>query len=208
MVGTPPPPVVVAAAPVVVPPKRGGIHSVYGLLYIGGSPLGDDYKPKKEVRVTYRFSSQRRNVKTISSIESALVKARDTITNLKFDGRLEATVGSASEIGKERFIALLGRKVEEHGQETFYHVKDPAGKVVDLLEHAHNFTLETVVQEFQLRARFDNVSDAAFDDYEMDEVTMPRLVVESLLTSAFYEKVSFATDIVKTSRIYQDPACC
>ena len=188
MVGTPPPPVAVAAAPVVVPPKRGGIHSVYGL-YIGGSPLGDDYKPTKEVRVTYRFSSQRRNVKTISSIESALVKVRDTITNLKFDGRLEAIVGSASEIGKERFIALLGRKVEEHGQETFYYVKDPPGKVVDLLEHAHNFTLETVVEEFQLRARFDNVSDAAFDDYEMDEVTMSRLVVESLLTSALYKKM-------------------
>jgi hypothetical protein len=89
MVGTPPP-VVAPAAPVVVPPKRGGIHPVYGL-YIGGSPLGDDYKPKKEARVMYRFSSQRRNVKTISSIESALVNARDTITNLKFDGRLEAT---------------------------------------------------------------------------------------------------------------------
>ena len=128
-------------------------------------------------------------MKTISSIESALVKARDTITNLKFDGRLEATVGSASEIGKERFIALLGRKVEEHGQETFYYVKNSSGKVVDLLEHAHNFTLETVVEEFNQRARFDNVSDEAFDDYEMDEVTMSRLVVESLLTSAFYEKI-------------------
>ena len=53
-------------------------------LYIKGSPLGDDYKPKKEAQVTYRFSLQRRNVKTTSG--SALVKAR-------FDGRLEATVG-------------------------------------------------------------------------------------------------------------------
>ena len=56
MVGTPQPVVAPAA---VVPPKRGGIHSVYGL-YIGGSPLGDDYKPKKETRVTYWVSSQRR----------------------------------------------------------------------------------------------------------------------------------------------------
>ena len=41
------PPGVVAAPAAVVPPWRGGIHSVYGL-YIGGSPLGDDFKPKKE----------------------------------------------------------------------------------------------------------------------------------------------------------------
>ena len=122
-------------------PKRGGIHIVYGL-YLGGSPLDDTYKPKKESRLTYRFASQRQNPKNISTIESALVNARDSITNLKFDGRLEATVGSASEIGKERFIALLQRKVEEHGQDTFYHVTNSLSKVVNLFDHVHNFTLD------------------------------------------------------------------
>ena len=111
------------------PPKRGGVHPVYGL-YIGGSPLDENYKPTRVGRLSFRFSSQRRNTKTIGSIESARVSARDSTTSLKFDGRLEPTVGSATEIGKERFITLLSRKVEEHGQEAFYYAKNPSGKVV------------------------------------------------------------------------------
>ena len=95
----PPPPPVVAPAP-----KRGGIHPVYGL-YIAGSGLDQDYKPKE--RNTYSYASQRRNVMTISSIERDLVTARDAMNNLKFDGRLEPVVTSTTEVGKEKFLTLL-----------------------------------------------------------------------------------------------------
>ena len=86
----------------VVAPKRGGIHSVYGL-YIGGSELDQEYKTVAR----YAYASQRRNVKTISSIERDLVSARDSTTSIKFDGKLEAVTGSATEIGKERFLTIL-----------------------------------------------------------------------------------------------------
>ena len=107
------------ASPRAIAPLRGGIHSVYGL-YLGGSPLDDNYQPTMNKRLTYHFASQRRNPKTISSIEQALITARDSTTTLKFDGRLEPTVGSSTEIGKERFMTLLQRRVKEYGHETFY----------------------------------------------------------------------------------------
>jgi hypothetical protein len=175
-------------SPRVIAPTRGGIHSVYGL-YIGGSPLNDKYQPTIDKRLTYHFASQRRNPKTISSIEQALITSRDSTTTLKFDGRLEPTVGSASEIGKERFMTLLQRRVEEHGHETFYYMKNNTGSVVNILEHSHNFTLDMALVEIETRMEFENTDSSAFDSYEIDDITLSRLVVESLLTSAFYEKI-------------------
>ena len=52
------------------------------------------------------------------------MNARDGVTALKFDGRLEPTGGPSTEVDKERFLTLLGRRVEEHGQETFYYAKN------------------------------------------------------------------------------------
>jgi hypothetical protein len=96
--------------------------TVYGL-YLGGSPLNDLYNHRVNSRFTYRYATQCRNVKKISLIEQQLMNARENVTTLKFDGRLEATVGSSTEIGKEPFLTLLGQRVEVHGQETFYHAK-------------------------------------------------------------------------------------
>ena len=127
--------------------------------------------------------------KTISSIEQALITARDSTTTLKFDGRLEPTVGSSTEIGKERFMTLLQRRVKEYGQETFYYMKNANDEVVNLLEHSHNFTLEMATNEMEIRMEFENTSLAAFDAYEFDDITLSRLVVESLLSSGFYEKI-------------------
>jgi hypothetical protein len=174
-----------AGPPAPIPPKRGGIHPMYGV-YIGGCPLGDDYLPKKTL--SYHFSSQRRHVKTISTIESNLIKARDSTITLKFNGQLEAVVGSATEVGKEKFLVMLKRKIEEHGQETFYHIQSDA-KVMDLIEHIHNFTVEQVTEEFNRRLAADASTNEAYDSYELDEITMSRTLVESLVTPEFYEKI-------------------
>jgi hypothetical protein len=165
-------------------PKRGGIHSVYGL-FIGGSPLDDDYNAEG----VYSYTTQRRNAKGIASIEHNLTTARDSITSQKFNGKLEPVISSSTEIGKERFLTLLQRRVEEHGQETFYYLKDNKGKVVNMLTHVHSFTLEMVVNEFKHRKHADTTDGSAFDTYEKDEITMSRLVVESLLTAEFYDKI-------------------
>jgi hypothetical protein len=171
--------------PVVVP-VRGGNHPMYGI-YIGGSPLDVNYKATRQGRLSYRSQMQRRNVKNIGTIESALITARDSISSLKFDGRLEPTLGSATEIGKDRFISLLSRTVEDLGQETFYYVKTDSSEVVDLFKQSHNFTIDAIVAEFNERKIATHVG--AFDEYKLDEIVMSRLVVESLLTSIFYEKI-------------------
>ena len=172
----------------VIIPIRGGKHHAYGM-FIGGSALDNMYQPTTEARLRYRSHSQRRSPKVIGTIENAILSARDSTTSHKFDGCLEPAVGApATEIGKDDFITMLNRKVEDLGQETFYYVKNDNDEVVDLFEqHSHNFTLDAVVQEFEARKRLSHVG--AFDAYELDEIAMSRLVVESLLTSAFYKKI-------------------
>jgi hypothetical protein len=138
-----------SSSPPIVMPRRGEINSVYGL-YLGGSPLDDLYKHRVTSRLTYRYATQCRNDKTISLIEQQLMNACESVTTLKFDGRLKATVGSSTEIGKERFLTLLGQRVEEHGQETFYHAKSSNNEVVNIIENSHNFTTNMLISEFEI----------------------------------------------------------
>jgi hypothetical protein len=139
---TPPP-------PPPVPPKRGGIHPQFGR-FIGGSKLNDAYETVGGSGTgLFRFSTQRRHEKTLASIEKTLRDARDSTTGIKFNGTLEPGKDNPSEIGKERFISFLKKRVTEHGQQTFYHIMDTDGKVVDLFENAQRFKLDYVVAEHE-----------------------------------------------------------
>jgi hypothetical protein len=147
----------------IVGPKRGGINSIYGL-YLGGSPLNNRYESKVSTRLTYNYATQCRNVKTISSIEQQLIASRDGVTTLKFDGRLESTAGSTTEIGKDRFLTLLARRVEEHGQETLYYAKNAYNEVVNIIENSDNFSVDMIVREYELRSDPENTNFEAFDE--------------------------------------------
>ena len=164
-------------------PKRGGIHPVYGL-YIGCASLNQGYEGTGK----FSYASQRRNEKGLAFIEQNLMNARDSPTSLKFDGNLEVVGSSVTEMGKERFLTLLQRRVEEHGQQTFYFFKDPHDTVVNLFDEVHNFTLDMVVTEFHFRNDF-SIDHSAFDSYERDEIMLSRLVVESYLSTSFFEKI-------------------
>ncbi len=84
---------------------------------------------------------------------------------------------------------MLKQKIEKHGQETLYHIQTD-GKVVDLLEHIHNFTVEQVTSEFNdRRLAADPSNNKAYDPYELDKITMPRTLFESLVTAEFFEKI-------------------
>jgi hypothetical protein len=171
------------------PPKRGGIHSSYGV-FIGGAKLGEDYKCVVPAGVSlYRFSSQRRNEKSIAKIEENLRQARDSITSIKFDGKLDPPDGSLTEIGKERFIQLIKRKVIEHGQQSFYCIRDIDGKVVSLFEHSHRFRLDAIVAEHNRRLQDSNQYET-YDAIERDENEMTRMVFESTVTDSFLEKLT------------------
>jgi len=119
-----------------IPPKRGGIHPTYGK-FIGGARLNDAYEIVEGDNSLYRFFTQRRHEKTITSIERALRESRDTTTAVKFNGTLEPTVGNSYEMGKEWFVNILKRR-------------DSDNKVVHLFENARCFELEAVVGEFNL----------------------------------------------------------
>ena len=80
-------------------------------------------------------------------------------------------------------------KVKEHGQQTFYAIKDSDGTVVDTFEHSHCFKLEIVVAEFHCQTDENNINFEAFDQYELEDVELLCMLVLSLLTSAFGEKL-------------------
>ena len=135
-----------------IPPKRGGFHPTYGD-YIGGSKLGDDYTLTEGANL-YRFTTQCRNKKATADIEKSLREARDSNKEIKFNGTLEPVPGRELEIGKERFVTLLKKRVKEHGQQTFYHIRDDNNKVVDLFEHSHRFKLSQVIDEHKRSLTF------------------------------------------------------
>ena len=97
--------------------------------------------------------------------------------------------GSTIEIGKEQFVSMLQQRVEEHGQETFYHIKNADNHVINLFEHAHFYHLEAVVDEFNRCLNSDAAENQTFDSYELDKIILSWLVVESLLSAAFYKKI-------------------
>ena len=178
--------------PPIVAPKRGGIHSTYGV-FIGGAQLDDSYKllPNQSA---YCFSTQRQHEKTIASIEQKLRDTRDSAIAVMFNGQLEATAGLSTEVGKEKFITMIKEKVKEHGQQTFYAIKDCDGTVVDLFEHSHWFKLETVIAEFDRQTDENNLNFESFDQYELEDVELSCMLVLSLLTSTFQEKLEIRFD--------------
>lgn len=103
--------------------------------------------------------------------------------------KLEPSEGHLTEIGKDRFLLLLERKVNEHGQQTFYFVKDSDNQVVSLFENSHRFTLEAVIEEHERRADADNLGYEQYDQYELDEIELSRLVVLSLISDTFLDTI-------------------
>jgi hypothetical protein len=120
----------------------------------------------------YRFSTKRRHEKTIGSIERALQESRNSPTAIKFNGSLEPGDGILTEIGKERFLLRLERRVIEHGQQSFYNVKDLDGKVVNLSEHSHCVKVKTMIEEHICRCNDTNKNFEQCDRYEHDKIEL------------------------------------
>jgi hypothetical protein len=151
--------------------------------------LNDAYEVSAEDFRLHRFSIQRCHEKTITSIESALRDACDSTTGVKFNGALEPTHGTPNEIGKERFLVLLKKRVKVYGQQTFYLIRDPTcNMVVDLFENTHRIKLDVVIAEHYRCIR--GSEHEAYDNIEKVEVELSRLVVESYLSEPFLEKIA------------------
>jgi hypothetical protein len=46
-----------------------------------------------------------------------------------------------------------------------------------------------LISEFEIRCNPDNTDYAAFDEFEIQDISLSRLMVESILTSNFYHKI-------------------
>ncbi len=89
----------------------------------------------------------------------------------------------------------------EHGQQTFNHIRDADGKVIDLFDNSHRFKLQAVNDEHLRRSNEETSTEKGtstatleepyeqYDQFERDEVELSRMVVDSLLTKSFLEKL-------------------
>ena len=70
---------------------------------------------------------------------------------------------------KKIFITMMKEKVKEHGQQTFYAIKESDGTVVDIFEHSDCFKFETVLAEFYCQADENNLNFEAFEAFDQNE---------------------------------------
>lgn len=114
------------------PPKRGGIHRAYGV-YLGGCALNDEYQLTKAR--SFKYTTQLQNSKALASIEKTLMNARNDVTSVKFNSKVElGTNVQTAELDKEQFVATLKDKVKFHGVQTFFYVPREDGRMTSLLE--------------------------------------------------------------------------
>ena len=173
-------------------PRRGGKHR-FGP-FLGGGTLDNDYTISSSAQ-KFKFTTQLRDRKSVSNIERTLMAARYDASEKKFDGRLEfkPTEATIGEYDKETFIKVLKDKVNYHGQQSFYHLATPNGDVLYLLEksNAHAFTVKEAIAQHIVRMNEPDLGDEdvdaldcfkCYDEYELEDIALSRLLVESLLT--------------------------
>ena len=82
--------------------KRGGNHPVLSD-YLGGSDLDNKYKLVK--KNSYTYTLQLRTVKQLSANEAKLREEQNSISTMKFDGKLELPESAGLiEMDKEQFF--------------------------------------------------------------------------------------------------------
>jgi hypothetical protein len=189
-------------------PKRGGTNPIFGT-YVGGSPLNKEYQLTKTVN-NFKASSQLRTPKNLATLESTLNTSLLDSTSLKFNGSLDTT-SSTTEMNKEQFITAVRRCVKKFGfQSLFTMPSADKGSMVCLTDHPHSFSLDQVMKEFNDR----NVPEPApildgsnnetdesivnrfkcYDDYESYDISLSRLVLETLTHPVLRETIETRYD--------------
>ena len=123
----------------------------------------------------------------------------------KFSRSLETTLSTTSDLDKDEFIRKIKTNIGWMGMESFFTIAKPDGSVVSLVDNHFVFKVEDVLQEFTsclvesgpTIMGADNMETSrsiahrfkCFDTYELDDIGMSRLMVESLLTQSFLQKI-------------------
>lgn len=122
-------------------PVRGGIHPIHSM-YLGRTSLKDNYSLKR--LNSFKYNTQLRSSRQSASSVRALIDSRDSTSVIKFDGKLELTSSLTTvptELDKDEFIKSLKDKVSYYGLHPFFHLPNPNGTMLSLLDHAHSFSL-------------------------------------------------------------------
>ena len=182
--------------------KRGGTHPVLGT-YLGVSDLDNEYRLMK--KNSYKFTSQLRTVKQLSANETKLREERNSISTMKFDGKLELSDSSRStEIDKEQFFQSVQENINFYGLQTFFFLPDTSNQMRNLVKNTHLFTMQDVSKEHNSRLVEPTVvndssgSETAasvlarhrvYDEFELYDMALSRLAIEALLTVRLREEV-------------------
>ena len=145
-------------------PIRGGLHPIYGLLFMGGSDLNSEYALKSPN--PYKLTTQLRNAKQSSQSEQSLMNARTNASKIKFHGKLETSPDCATEYDKEEFLTCLKEQVSYYyGLQIFFAMPTSDGTMYNLLSFSHLFELQNVIEEYESRiVQHDPVLEANGDE--------------------------------------------
>jgi len=159
-------------------PKRGGVHPEYGI-YLGGEDLDDDWD--LQPGFNFKYAMQCHNAKVVASMMKTFTGARESVSVLKFDGKLEPVNENNKELDKEAFILTIELLVGAYGQQNFYFI-EIGGKVVNVLENYHMVSVEDLIASYE--AHMTSGKPEPFDCFEKDDLIMPCSLVESRLSKA------------------------
>ena len=182
--------------------RRGGKHPILGY-YAGGCPINDNYELSRTN--PFKYTSQLRSVKQLSSNETRLIDDRASVTSMKFDGSLELNESSPStEMNKEQFFQAVSDNVNFYGLQTFFYLPFDR-KMTYLVKNVHLFTMDSVTQEHESRlieppVIYDSAGTETadsvqarfrcYDEFEKYDFSLSRLAIESLITLRLREAIS------------------
>jgi hypothetical protein len=151
-----------------------------------------NYPRQWRLRVIYlRYTSQRRGDKHVAKVEQNLVTAPDSVSILKFNGTLERTGTTVTELDKDQFVRSVEQGVREHGRQSLYEIQKGT-MVVDLLVNHHLITVTYVLTSIEAR---EVATDASvYDVYEQDDFGLSRHPVESKLGEPLCENIRIRYD--------------
>ena len=185
-------------------PRRGGVNP-FGP-FTGGSAMNTDYQLISPSVVNYRSISQLRTVKTLTATEQMLNRRRDNVSIPKFNGSLDTSTTSTTELNKTHFEEELSCLIKMLGLQTFFYVlSTDETEIIFLPENAHKVTLEKVIEEHEdqmlepdpeyteevdddgndviveledsIQARF-----VCYDSFELNDIQLSRLTVDALIS--------------------------
>lgn len=196
------------SSPPKVLPKCRGFHVNFGY-YLGGSALQRDYKLSDPIDA-YSFASQLRNLKTLPGIEQSLLDRRNDATTPKFNGSVATSPTATAELDQKAFLRRVKDTVQVYGFHSFFYLPDPndATAMLYLPESIHHFSVQDVIDEHSSRLTLEpspiytdsskTIETSAsikarfrvYDDFEIQDIALSRLAIESLVSPAFRLKVA------------------